>query len=201
MRWLPARWTLFALLMMVVWAAGSPVAVAQEAGGLESGGLGLTRAEWESFYGAGTPVDLVIPIYTQLYEYPFQHGTMYVAFAGSKSELDSVVLYLEIAFAGDGTPSEDARGLVETLIPSDAQIVDPFFAPPTPGAPSALSSFRYESAALASVPYGTESLSSSFLVIYVERYEETRTQGQGDASVTFDALVTRVSIVAAIPIG
>ena len=198
---LPIRSALVLVLSFAVATLWGSTAFAKQTDGIDSGGLGLTKTAWEATYGPGAPVRTTGPIYHDMHEYRFEHGTVYAAFEGSKTAAESVVMYLEVVFGGDGMPEEQARDVVQSLLPSDAGIIEPYFAPPTPGAPSALNTFRYESAALDGVPYGTDSLSPSFLVIYVERFEERRVTGGYDVSWTIEPIVTRASIVAAIPVG
>lgn len=173
---------------------------AQDGGGLGSEGLGIARAVWEETHGPGDPVGVPSPVYGELLAYGFDGGMYYAAFEGSKSDADAILMYLEIAFDG-GVPSDEARAAVDGLLPSDAEITEPFYLPPSPGALSALSAFRYESAALATVPYGTIRLGSGILVVYVERVEVRRIASEVDASIYHETIVTRVSIAAAIPEG
>ncbi len=177
------------------------VSHAQDGGGLRSGGLGATRAVWEETHGPGEPVDTFSPVWGELNAYGFDNGTFYAAFAGSKADANGVLVSLEIVFTGEGVPSEEARAAVGAFLPSDAGIAEPYFLPPSPGAPSALNAFRYESAALATVPYGTGTLRATFLVVYVEQYAVTRIASDVDASINVETTVSRVSIAAAIPEG
>ena len=168
---------------------------------LDSGGLGITREAWEATHGPGDPVDIVSPVWGELTAYAFDGGMYYVAFAGSKDAGAGVVVSLEVAFAEGITAEDDVDAIIDPLLPVDATFADTYYLPPSPGARSALSVFRYESAGLDAVPYGTDTLESTFLVMKVGRVEAIRTASAFVASMDFVTTISRVSIAVAIPEG
>jgi hypothetical protein len=186
------------VLALGIGAAHPAFAQTQE---LDSGGLGASREAWESVHGPGDLVDMASPIWGELTAYAFDGGMYYVAFSGSKEAGSGIVVSLEVAFA-EGITDEDAvDAAIDPLLPSDATFADTYYLPPSPGARSALSVFRYESAALDAVPYATDTLESTFLVMKVGRIEAVQTTSAFESSMDFVTMVSRVSIAVAIPEG
>jgi len=124
--------------------------------GFESGGVGLTRAEWEAIHGGG-----------EVCQDSVTYGGRYVVqFAGD------AVSFIELGWeerAGGGVATDAARAEVEALLPDDADRVETFFAPPTLGGPVGLTVERYQSDGLPDrYPSTQSSPSGGIAVIYQE---------------------------------
>jgi hypothetical protein len=187
--------SLSALLALPFVLGGS---AAQGTGEIASGGIGLTRASWEEAHGAGERIEVVNPLYDELYAY--EGGSLFVAYEDVKpgGEAEAAVLVVERAWEDDGVPFAEAKAAAAALLPADAALADPpYVAPPTPGGPVALESHRYESAALDAVPYYPTTLNPDVLVTYHERATASSTGHQR----IVETAVSRVSIVTSIPEG
>jgi hypothetical protein len=172
-----------------------PDARANQTASIDSGGLGLTRAEFEAAYGPGDPVETPPAIYDEVFVHGTQNGLLYVAYEGSKSEEEDVVVYLEFAWGGDGATEDEATALVQSFLPADAALDGVYFAPPTPDGPNALMTFHYFSDSLAGVSYGTGTLTPDILVIYVQTLTDVSQPGSqpvAETSVTSVSLMTRL---------
>ena len=191
------------LLLLAVLVFGTALArpATGQAQELDSSGLGITREAWEAIYGPGDPIDMVNPVWGELTAYAFDRGMYYVAFAGSKDSGGGVVVSIEIALEAGITLADELNATIDPLLPSDRTFADSYYLPPSPGALSALNVFRYESAQLNAVPYGGDTLESTFIVMRVGRTEMTRITGEFDASLNFETAITRISITVAIPEG
>jgi hypothetical protein len=163
---------------------------------VDSGGIGLTRAAWETEHGPGTPTDVSAPVYDEVYAWEGD-VTTYVAFEGSKTERDDVAMYIEVVWGDAPVPFEEARATAEALLPADAAISEFYPSPPTPDGPLALHTYRYTSPSLATVPYGTSTLTPNVLVTCHARIEATNTGHQ----VIHELHVERVSIAVQLPVG
>lgn len=198
---MPAMLTRLPLITILICGVALAQPVTSRAQGLDSGGLGISRAAWDAVHGPGNPIDMRSPVWGELTAYAFEGGMYYVAFAGSKDAGSEVVVSLEVAFTTGITDEDDVNAAIDPLMPSDKTFADTYFLPPSPGARSALNVFRYESAGLDAVPYGTDTLEATFLVMKVGRIEAIRTTGAAESSLGFETTVTRVSIAVAIPEG
>jgi hypothetical protein len=91
-----------------------------------SGGIGAERADWEDVYGEGEAGQ-------NLMEYETKDGLpIYVGFA------DGVVSSIEVDVKGaenGGLTAEQAEGLVEALLPADAELDETFMVPASPAHP------------------------------------------------------------------
>jgi len=118
-----------------------------------SGGIGLSRADWEAAHGPGDAAQNYVS---------YEGGAFYVQFRGD------VVSYLEFGWDEPGVELATAEASVRELIPSDAQLVETFAAPPTAGGPTGLFMQRYESPTLAATPELGVGATGSILVVYIE---------------------------------
>jgi hypothetical protein len=118
---------------------------AQGDGTLDSGAVGLTRAEIEADFGRSPePIDVPgHPIYDQTYAYETQAGTLTVSYRSVNGE--DLAVYVEFAWRGEGVPAHAARNLVEDFLPADAELTELYIAPPTASGPLALVTHRYQS--------------------------------------------------------
>jgi hypothetical protein len=198
---MPAMLTRLPLITLLMCGIALAQPVTSHAQGLDSGGLGTSREAWESVHGPGDPINMPSPVWGELTAYPFDGGMYFVAFAGSKDAGGGVVVSLEVAFTTGITDEDELNAAIDPLLPSDKTFADTYFLPPSPGARSALSVFRYESAELDAVPYGTDTLEATFLVMKVGRIEAIRTTSAFESSLNLETTVTRVSIAVAIPEG
>lgn len=189
------------LLLLLILGTACVHPATSHAQELDSGGLGISREAWEAVHGPGDPIDIVSPVWGEVTAYAFDRGMYYVAFAGSKDSGGGVVVSLEVAFQTGVTVADELNAIIDPLLPSDRTYADNYFLPPSPGALSELNVFRYESAQLDAVPYGGDTLESTFLVLKVGRSEAIRIAGEFDASMYFETSITRVSIAVAIPEG
>ena len=185
----------FTLLILTLLAV-SPMRADSTAPRIDSGGLGLTRSAWEAIHGPGTLTDISAPVYDEMFAWEGD-VTTYVAFEGSKTEGDDVAMFIELVWGDAAVPFEEARAAAEALLPADATMGEFYPAPPTPGGPVALHAFRYTSDALATVPYGTTTLSPNVLVTCHARVETIHTGHQ----IIHELHVERVSLAAQLPEG
>ncbi|MGH2531115.1 MAG: hypothetical protein ACRDJW_02300 [Thermomicrobiales bacterium] len=161
-------------VLLAVAAAGAPAARANQAGSLDSGALGLTRAEIEAQWGPGEQVDVPgHPIYDEMYAYAGQSEIYYAWFVVANGE--DVARYVEVAWGEEGIPSQDARALAEGLLPADAEYTETYIAPPTPRGAIALETHRYVSESLGGAYGGA--VPAEILVIYHERWDDAAETG------------------------
>ena len=153
---------------------------------LDSGALGLSRADFEAEWGRGDgPFDGTGHYFDayDIYSYGTQHGTLHVAYQDANDQ--EIAVYLEFAWGGDGATTRESRAIVDGLIPADARLTDVYTAPPTDEGPIAFSTQRYVSESLGRAYDGTTA--PEFLVIYQERW--------GDPSIPDSTRVSAVSIM------
>ena len=133
--------------------AGSLAALRQD--DVRSGGIGLSRDDWEADHGPGDPGQSLVT---------YEGGAYSVAFE------DDVVTFLELGWEDQGNVAfDEAEDEVEDLLPSDAELVETYFAPATAGGPISLQIQRYESDALEDLlAGGTGDRTGGILVIYQE---------------------------------
>ena len=135
-----------------------------------SGGIGLSRADWEAAHGPGDAGQNYVV---------YEGGTYFVQFRGD------VVSFIEYGWQEPGVPLATAEGAVRDFIPSDARLTEAFSAPATAGGPIGLYMQRYTSRALVDgVPELGPEATGSILVIYSETAAPDR----------FEPNVVRVSI-------
>lgn len=163
----------------------TPVVVGQAAQELsiDSGAIGLTRAELESIWQLDPdPVEVPgSPVWDQTFAIiGGQYAENYVTLFGDQQ----LVYYVEVNnLPPGGSELVNIIEEVEYLIPSDAELTEAYIAPPTPNGPTALHTFRYVSASLGEVHGGA--VPSEILMTFHEQWGE----------VTDLALVTAVSIM------
>lgn len=115
-----------------------------------SGGLGLTRPEFEARFGTGEPVETAgDPRYDSTYAYGTQLGTIFVWYHDLGD--DSFVTYIEIDVASETLSSDEARNRAERLLPTDSQFTELYVAPATPNGPVAIEMMRFVSPSLGEV--------------------------------------------------
>ncbi|MDP9368535.1 MAG: hypothetical protein M3Q03_09720 [Chloroflexota bacterium] len=146
-------------------ASGVVVAGAQPEATLDSGVLGVTRAEIEAEWGRATkPIDVPgHPIYDETYAYPGKDGTLFVTYHDLNGE--DVAVYIEFAWSGEGATEQGAQAVGKGLLPADSKLTEFYVAPPTSTGPIALVTHRYESDALGANP----ALPPDILVVYQEQ--------------------------------
>jgi hypothetical protein len=83
----------------------------------ESGGIGLTREQWEAAHGAGTEDPLLGVNY--------ENGAYNVLFQPDPSGVDTVWI-LEQRFGREGISVEDARTISKLLLPDDSELVETY---------------------------------------------------------------------------
>ena len=148
-------------------AGGVLGAAAQPSASLDSGALGLSRAEVEARFGrASAPIDVPgHPIYDETYAYEAEDGTLFVTYRDVNGE--DLAVYVEFAWRGRGVNEQAARAAAESFLPSDAELTALFVAPPTSAGPVALVTNQYRSDALGATP----ALAPEILVIFHERWD------------------------------
>jgi hypothetical protein len=156
-----------------------PAAEAQPAPSTEidSNGIGLSRSAWEHLHGKGTRAGAV-----ELYD----GGAYAVAIT------DGFVTFVERGWEDKGGVAViDATNEVLGLLPADAELVQTYYLPATPGGPIALAVERYESASLAELlgSFG-RNWDGSIVVVYQESVPTNAETGPDDTK------ITRVSIAA-----
>ena len=107
--------TIAAALLLLAGASGS--SLAQQS---RSGGLGLTLDDWDELFGPGQAGQ-------SLMSYEMEGGqTLYVGV--EDDVVDSIQINLETSDSG-ALSVDDARDLVESLVPNDAELEESFTAP------------------------------------------------------------------------
>ncbi len=157
-------------------------AVAQD--GFASGGIGLSRTEWEATYGAGTPLQKLVQYENARSRVP--GSPIYVGFN------NDYVAHIELRWQATqlgGLREQDARAEVKDLLPADADLQDVYYMPPTPDGPVALRAWQWESPSLAEVTVAR----TAILVVYQETERE---QNPGSAPVT---IIPAATITIALP--
>ncbi len=99
--------------------------------------IGLDRDTWEREHGEGDAGQNVVT---------YEDGTYSIQFAGN------IVVFVELGWESQGGITTDsAAAVVAQLIPSDAELREGYYAPPTSGGPIGLRFERYQSDALANL--------------------------------------------------
>ena len=130
--------------------------------GVDSGGIGLLRVDFEAAYGAGTDADGVTSY--ENVEVGVPGAKMYAQFRGE------VVEHIEVRWSEatqtGGIDWATANQAAMFLLPVDAQHLDQYWLPETPEGPIELIAHTYESAQLNEASYNL----GRVLVIYQRRY-------------------------------
>ena len=125
---------------------------------VRSGGIGLTRADWEDLHGPGDPGQSLVT---------YEGGAYAVGFE------DDTVVFVELGWEDVGNlPFGEAQAEVEDLLPSDADLVEVFALPATAAGPVSLVAHRYQSDALGRALGGPRS--DGILVLYQEASDPAR---------------------------
>ena len=137
-------------------------AVAQ-GNGVASGGIGLTRAEFERYFGPGEATQNYAKYTDPTYGGPIYVGYDFVHFT------DGLLNFLELQWRGvsqaGGLTVGTAVDEVATVLPADAQFVRQFWMGATPDGPIALRSEEWTSASLATARGGR----GTILVTYQQK--------------------------------
>jgi hypothetical protein len=152
------------VLLGSVSPGGQPASARQAEPPLDSGGLGLPRAAIEANWGPGAGPFAGPGHYFDIYEfytYQLTGAIHHVAYQTIGNE--QIARYVQIDWLGDGVTGPVLRDVVARLIPADARLTDLYWAPPTPGGPLALVSYRYVSETLGAAYNGV--LAPEILVI------------------------------------
>ena len=148
------------MAMMVALVAVSGTFSSGAAQGDDSGGIGLDRADWEEVYGDGEAGQ-------NLMEYRTRDSLpIYVGFDSS------VVAFIEVDLTGadgGGLAEELAVGLVEQLMPTDADVRESFTMPATPSGPIGLRAETWDSEWLED---NVDEDRETVLVVYQEQQAE-----------------------------
>ena len=136
------------------WSAAG-AAVSHQGSDVSSGGIGLSRADWEDLHGTGEVGQTLVTYGEGRYTVGFQ---------------DDTVSFMELGWEDQGgIATDDARATIVDLLPSDARDVETFVAPPTAVGPIGMSIDRYESDALLDAFSTTGNApTGSIIVIYQE---------------------------------
>jgi hypothetical protein len=134
-----------------------------QSNGVTSGGIGLTRTEFERFFGPGEATQSY-----GLYRDPTYGGPIYVGFDFVHFD-DGLLDFLELQWASvsqaGGLSQDQAAYEVSTVMPSDVVLRKRYVMGATPGGPIGLRSEEWTSVSLGAVAGGR----SSILVTYQER--------------------------------
>jgi hypothetical protein len=174
---------------MVAGAAMAPLAVgvvqrtAAQQYGVDSGGIGLLRVDFEAAYGAGSDVDGVTA-YANV-EVGIPGATMYAEFRGEV--VDHIEVRWSEATQSGGVDWVTANQAATFLLPVDAQHLDQYWVPATPGGPIELIAHTYESAQLNEANNNL----GKVLVIYQRKYV------QMNASAPLEVIVPAVTLTMA----
>jgi len=160
----------------------SRAALAAQTNGVASGGIGLTRTEFERYFGPGEATQRYAKYTVPTYGGPIYVGYDFANFA------DGMLNFLELQWDMinqiGGLTVDIAVSEVLTVLPDDATHVRQFWMGATPGGPISLRSEEYTSASLAATRNGR----GTILVTYQER------TGQLNASSGLSQIVTAASI-------
>lgn len=144
-------------------AAPSTLAARAQTNGIDSGGIGVTRVEFEQFFGPGTATQEYME-----YTDPTYGGPIYVGY-DVVHVADSLLNFLELQWSGvsqaGGLSVQMAADEVATVLPADARFVRQFWMGATPGGPIALRSEEWSSASLAAARDGK----GTILVTYQQK--------------------------------
>jgi hypothetical protein len=156
--------------------------LAAQTNGITSGGIGLTRAEFERYFGAGEATQNYAAYTDPTYGGPIYAGYDFVHFP------DGMLNFLELQWSNvsqaGGLSVGTAADEVLTVLPADASYVRQFWMGATPGGPISLRSEEWTSASLAAIRGGR----GTILVTYQER------TGQLNPGSGMDLIVTAASI-------
>lgn len=156
-------------------------AVAQS-NGIVSGGIGLTRTEFEQYFGPGEATQSYAQYLDPTYGGPIYAGYDFVNFN------DGMLNFLELQWSmttqAGGLDVETAANEVATLLPADAVYRRQFWMGATPGGPVSLRSEVWSSASLAAIRGGRDAI----LVTYQQK------TGQLNPGSGMDMIVTTASI-------
>lgn len=103
--------------------------------------LGMSRDDWERAMGPGEPVDTGLG--DEMFAYGAQYGMLYATFREFSD--GAFVNYIEFRFGGDGMTYDRVDPIIRAFMPADADATDAYLAPATPGGPTAIACWRYES--------------------------------------------------------
>jgi hypothetical protein len=153
------------MALAMAFVTGVHGVTARQAVSIDSGALGLFPREVEAIFGPPAErIDVPDPEYGDTWAYETEDGTLIVTYREINGE--DIAIYVEFNWRGDGVGEVDARNLVESLLPADAELTELYTAPPTTSGQIALVSNRYESAALGS----NMALTPEILVMYQESW-------------------------------
>lgn len=157
-----ARWVAGGSVALAV-GAGARNAVAAQSNGIASGGIGLTRTEFEGYFGPGEATQSHAK-----YIDPTYGGTIYAGYDFVNFD-DGLLDFLELQWQGvsqaGGLSEEIAASEVRTVLPADARFVRRFRMGATPGGPIGLRAEEWASASIGSVRGGKPAI----LVVYQEK--------------------------------
>jgi hypothetical protein len=177
------------VMRMVAGAGPAPLAVgaanraAAQQYGVDSGGIGLLRVDFEEAYGVGSDVDGVTE-YANV-EVGIPGATMYTDFRGEV--VDHIEVRWSEATQSGGVDWATANQAATFLLPVDAQHLDQYWVPATPGGPIEPIAHTYESAQLTEANYGL----GRVLLIYQRKYV------QMNASAPLEVIVPAVTLTMA----
>jgi len=132
-----------------------------------SGGIGLSRADWDELHGTGEVGQTLVT---------YEDGRYSVGFR------DDAVSFLELGWEDQGgVDADEARATIADLLPSDARAVETFVAPPTAAGPIGMSIDRYESDALLDAFSTTGNVPSGSIVVICQ---DTPATGRFESNVS-----------------
>lgn len=135
---------------------------AAQSNGVTSGGIGLTRTEFERYFGAGEATQNYARYTDPTYGGPIYVGYDFVNFP------DGLLDFLELQWSGvsqaGGLAEATAAYEVSTVLPADAVFRKRYRMGATPGGPIALRAEEWTSASLAAVRNGKGSILVTYQV-------------------------------------
>jgi hypothetical protein len=157
---------------------------AAQSNGVASGGIGLTRTEFERYFGPAEATQSYAKYVDPTYGGPIYAGYDFVNFS------DGLLNFLELQWSmisqSGGLDVETAAYEVSTVLPADAVYQRQFWMGATPGGSIALRSEVWASASLAAIRGGK----GAILVTYQQK------TGQLNPGSGMDMIVTAASIAA-----
>jgi hypothetical protein len=160
----------------------APLIARAQTNGVASGGIGLTRTEFESYFGPGEATQSYAKYTDPTYGGPIYVGYDFVRYP------DGMLIFLELQWnmvsQAGGLSVEIAANEVATVLPADARFVRGFWMGATPGGPISLRSEEWTSASLATARGGK----GSILVTYQQH------TGQLNPGSGMNEIVTAASI-------
>jgi hypothetical protein len=163
----------------VIGRAWSPaVAVgARQGDEVNSGGIGLSRADWDELHGTGEVGQTLVT---------YEDGRYAIGFR------DDAVSFLELGWEDQGgTDPDEARATVADILPSDALAVETFVAPPTTAGPIGMTIDRYQSDALLDAFSTTGNAPTGSIIVM---YQETSATGQPEPAVSRATITIGVGV-------